>query len=200
MKTRSWPSMRPRRRAVACTVSTCTGLYARCWPQLLVHWSKARQLRSFGRAGVRAFSFRVLSGCPPLQFAARLLLQRLAAPAGANAPPQRPARRGLFAAAPARRRPPAACLWHAANALAAVAHPAATTRLPPPPPPPPLLPRALLPTSCDAAAAMEVPQRELFIGGRWVPASQRLPVISPLVRLRGGAVSVVGVPVAFFQH
>ena len=38
------------------------------------------------------------------------------------------------------------------------------------------------PAPHSLTAAMEVPSRELFIGGSWVSASQRLPVVSPLVR------------------
>ncbi|PRW59376.1 betaine aldehyde dehydrogenase isoform A [Chlorella sorokiniana] len=39
---------------------------------------------------------------------------------------------------------------------------------------------------------MEVPSRELFIGGRWVPASQRLPVISPLNEKTIGSIPAAG--------
>ena len=86
------------------------------------------------------------------------------------------------------RARPAAGLFYHPSAVAAEQRRAASTRVCRRLPPPPLLPPLPCPTSlplCSAVAAgsMEVPSRELFIGGRWVPASQRLPVISPLVRL-----------------
>jgi len=114
-----------------------------------------------------------------------------------NAQEQGPSSEGFSAAASVSLPLALKCVDRSANALTAEQRRFVATRVPPPPPLPPPLPLPLphlfpaLPHSLTAA--MEVPSRELFIGGSWVRANQRLPDRKSVVEGKRGKLRCGGI-------